>query len=141
MTRIVSASYGYALESIRAPTLVISVRDDLFGTYASAQYTAQQIAGARFLGFERGGHVWVGHQAEVVEQSAAFMRNALAATRVVRCDAAAPVRPAMSGVPQPCERCYRQRSVASAAPSSATRFASRDRRLQSGLLRAGKITR
>ena len=82
--RIAGNPPRYALESIRAPTLVISVRDDLFGTYASAQYTAQQIAGARFVGFERGGHIWVGHQAEIVQQSAAFMSDALAATHVVR---------------------------------------------------------
>lgn len=55
----------YALESIRAPTLVISVRDDGYGTYASSEYTASQIAGAKFIGFEKGGHVWVGHDDEV----------------------------------------------------------------------------
>jgi 2-hydroxy-6-oxonona-2,4-dienedioate hydrolase len=55
----------YALGAIRAPTLVISVRDDGFGTYASAEYTASQIAGAKFIGFEKGGHVWVGHDDEV----------------------------------------------------------------------------
>jgi 2-hydroxy-6-oxonona-2,4-dienedioate hydrolase len=51
-----------ALDTVRAPTLIISVRDDGFGTYASAEYTASQIKGAKFMGFERGGHVWVGHQ-------------------------------------------------------------------------------
>lgn len=55
----------YALASIRVPTLVISARDDGFGTYAGAQYTASQIAGAKFLGFESGGHLWVGHDNEV----------------------------------------------------------------------------
>jgi 2-hydroxy-6-oxonona-2,4-dienedioate hydrolase len=54
-----------ALELIRAPTLIISTRDDGYGTYASAQYTAGQIAGAKFLGFETGGHLWVGHDDEV----------------------------------------------------------------------------
>ena len=53
------------LESIRAPTLVISARDDRYGTYASAQYTASRIAGAKFIGFEEGGHVLVGHDEEV----------------------------------------------------------------------------
>jgi pimeloyl-ACP methyl ester carboxylesterase len=53
------------LESIRAPTLVISARDDRYGTYASAQYTASHIAGAKFIGFEQGGHTWVGHDEEV----------------------------------------------------------------------------
>ena len=55
----------YALESIRAPTLIISTRDDGYGTFASAQYTASQIAGAKFSGFDEGGHTWVGHDAEV----------------------------------------------------------------------------
>jgi pimeloyl-ACP methyl ester carboxylesterase len=55
----------YALATIRAPTLVISARDDGFGTYAGAEYTASQIAGAKFVGFESGGHLWVGHDDEV----------------------------------------------------------------------------
>ena len=57
-----------ALETVRAPTLIISVRDDGFGTYASSEYTASQIRGAKFVGFEHGGHVWVGHQDEVMAE-------------------------------------------------------------------------
>jgi 2-hydroxy-6-oxonona-2,4-dienedioate hydrolase len=61
----------YALESIRVPTLVASARDDGFGTFAAAQYTADRIPGAKFIGFEDGGHLLVGHdaavQAEIVE--------------------------------------------------------------------------
>ncbi len=56
------------LASIRAPTLVISARDDGYGTYAGAQYTASQIAGAKFIGFEHGGHTWVGHDDEVMAE-------------------------------------------------------------------------
>ena len=55
------------LESIHAPTLIISARDDRYGTYASAQYTAGRIAGAKFIGFDTGGHTWVGHDAEVMD--------------------------------------------------------------------------
>lgn len=55
----------YALHSIRVPTLVVSTRDDRFGTYASARFTADGIEGAKFVGFEHGGHVWVGHDEEV----------------------------------------------------------------------------
>jgi hypothetical protein len=40
---------------------VVSARDDGFGTYAGAQYTASRIAGAKFMGFDRGGHLLVGH--------------------------------------------------------------------------------
>ncbi len=57
-----------ALETVRAPTLIISVRDDGFGTYASSEYTASQIKGAKFVGFEHGGHVWVGHDNEVMAE-------------------------------------------------------------------------
>ena len=57
-----------ALASIRAPTLVISARDDRYGTYASAQYTASRIAGARFVGFDEGGHTWIGHDDEVMSE-------------------------------------------------------------------------
>lgn len=56
---------SYALEAIRAPTLIISARDDGYGTFASAQYTASRISGSRFIGFREGGHVWVGHDDEV----------------------------------------------------------------------------
>jgi pimeloyl-ACP methyl ester carboxylesterase len=55
----------YALAAIRVPTLVVSARDDGFGTYASAQYTASRIAGAKFLGFTDGGHLLVGHEEAV----------------------------------------------------------------------------
>ena len=54
------------LESVRAPTLVISAHDDRCGTVASAQYTASQITGAKFIGFDEGGHIWVGHNDEVL---------------------------------------------------------------------------
>ena len=57
-----------ALTSIRAPTLIISARDDRYGTYASAQYAASQIPGAKFVGFETGGHTWVGHNDEVMAE-------------------------------------------------------------------------
>ncbi len=56
------------LEKVRAPTLIVSVRDDGFGTYASAKYTASQIKGAKFVSYEHGGHIWVGHGDEVMTE-------------------------------------------------------------------------
>ena len=56
------------LESIRAPTLVVSARDDRYGTFAGAAYTASRIAGAKFIGFDTGGHTWVGHDDEVMSE-------------------------------------------------------------------------
>ena len=44
---------------------MVSARDDGFGTYAAAQYTAGGITGAKFVGFDDGGHLLVGHDAEV----------------------------------------------------------------------------
>ncbi|MEQ1879624.1 MAG: alpha/beta hydrolase [Burkholderiales bacterium] len=64
-TRLGKSLRPYQLESVRAPTLVISARDDGFGTYATAQYTASRIPGAKFVGFEDGGHLLVRHDNEV----------------------------------------------------------------------------
>jgi 2-hydroxy-6-oxonona-2,4-dienedioate hydrolase len=61
------------LRQITAPTLVISVRDDRFGTYAAARYVAQRIPGARFVGFETGGHVWVGHHVALLSEIGRFL--------------------------------------------------------------------
>lgn len=54
------------LESLSVPTLIVSARDDRYGTYASAEYTASRIPGAKFMGFDQGGHTWVGHDDEVM---------------------------------------------------------------------------
>src|SRR5215475_3085764 len=48
------------LGRISAPTLVASVSNDGYGTYAGARYTAEHVAGARFIGYSRGGHMLVG---------------------------------------------------------------------------------
>ena len=70
-----------ALETVRAPTLIISVRDDGFGTHASSEYTASQIKGSRFVGFDHGGHVWVGHDDEVMAEIAKLLNGSIASTR------------------------------------------------------------
>jgi 2-hydroxy-6-oxonona-2,4-dienedioate hydrolase len=57
-----------AFSKVLAPTLVISLRDDGYGTYASADYTARQRKGAKYVGFEHGGHVWEGHKNEVMNE-------------------------------------------------------------------------
>lgn len=71
--RICSSLPRYDLERIAAPTLGISFRDDLFGTYDAAEYSCEHIPFARFLGYETGGHVWVGHHRRVIEELAAFL--------------------------------------------------------------------
>jgi 2-hydroxy-6-oxonona-2,4-dienedioate hydrolase len=73
--KITSHLERYPLERIVAPTLAISVADDLFGTYDAARYTAEQIPGARFLGYAEGGHVFIGRHAEIVNAIGEFLRS------------------------------------------------------------------
>jgi len=74
-SRLTTAAARVDLEAIRAPTLAISARDDGYGTWASAQYSAEHIPGARFLGFERGGHLLLWQQAEVVAAVEELLRH------------------------------------------------------------------
>jgi 2-hydroxy-6-oxonona-2,4-dienedioate hydrolase len=71
---VTSALPRYALERIAAPTLAISMADDGFGTFDGARYSAEHIPGARFVGYPSGGHLWVGHQEEVMSVLAAFLK-------------------------------------------------------------------
>jgi 2-hydroxy-6-oxonona-2,4-dienedioate hydrolase len=64
------------LARVTAPTLIVSARDDGYGTYVSADYMAAQITGARFLGFETGGHAWVGHNDEVMAAISSLVLSA-----------------------------------------------------------------
>lgn len=70
---VVSTLARYPLERIASPTLAISLADDLFGTFDAARYTAGQVRRGRFLGFARGGHIWVGHHEEVMRAIADFV--------------------------------------------------------------------
>lgn len=65
----------YDLEQIAAPTLIIGVADCLYGTYAGARYSAEHIPRARFICYPSGGHLWVGHQREVMTEIVDFLRN------------------------------------------------------------------
>ncbi|HEX7137883.1 MAG TPA: alpha/beta hydrolase [Vicinamibacterales bacterium] len=69
----------YALEDIHTPTLVISVADDLYGTYEPARYTAQHIPGAKFIGFADGGHLLVGDETEVRSEIELFLSGVVSA--------------------------------------------------------------
>jgi len=73
---ITSSLPRYELERIAAPTLIVSAEDDLFGTWEGARYSAEHIPSARFIGCPSGGHLWVGHQREVMAEIAGFLRSA-----------------------------------------------------------------
>jgi pimeloyl-ACP methyl ester carboxylesterase len=64
-SRLTTGAARVALETIRAPTLCISARDDGFGTYESAHYSCRYIARGRFVGFDAGGHLLLDHSAAV----------------------------------------------------------------------------
>ena len=51
-----------ALESIRAPTLVIDAKDVV--TYPGSKYAAEHIQNAKLVAFETGGHLLIGHGEE-----------------------------------------------------------------------------
>jgi 2-hydroxy-6-oxonona-2,4-dienedioate hydrolase len=72
---VVSTLERYELDRITAPTLVVTARDDLYGTYETGKYTAEQVANAKFVGFDEGGHMLVGHQGEADDEIAAFLRR------------------------------------------------------------------
>lgn len=55
----------YELEKIHVPTLIISAADDLYGTYESSVYSASQIRSAKLVAFPTGGHMLLGHDAEI----------------------------------------------------------------------------
>lgn len=75
-TRLGKGLRPAALETIRVPTLAISARDDGFGTYAGAEYTASRIPGARFIGYDSGGHLLVGRDEAVRDAIAGWLRSA-----------------------------------------------------------------
>lgn len=50
---------------IRVPTLIMSCEDDLFGTAASARLLAERIEGSQITVYPSGGHIWLGHDAEL----------------------------------------------------------------------------
>ncbi|HQR65999.1 MAG TPA: alpha/beta fold hydrolase [Thermoanaerobaculia bacterium] len=73
---VVGGLRRFELERIAAPTLILGVADCLYGTYAGALHSARYIPRARLVSYPDGGHLWVGHQAEVVAEISAFLRSA-----------------------------------------------------------------
>ncbi len=61
------------LVAIEAPTLAISLEDDGFKTFEAAHHIAQSVPGAKFVSYPTGGHVFVGHEAEVFREIEAFL--------------------------------------------------------------------
>jgi pimeloyl-ACP methyl ester carboxylesterase len=76
-SEVASSLTRYPLEEMRVPTLVISAADDLYDTYESGLHTAEQIRDAKFTGFSTGGHMLLGHEAEVRSEITSFVQEHL----------------------------------------------------------------
>jgi pimeloyl-ACP methyl ester carboxylesterase len=63
------------VERIAMPALLLSVEDDRFGTAATARDLAARMPRARLVVYPSGGHVWLGHDAEVADEAARFVRD------------------------------------------------------------------
>ena len=57
------------------PTIILSCEDDLFGTAATARLLADRIPGAELRLFQTGGHIWLGHDAEIADIATEFIRR------------------------------------------------------------------
>jgi pimeloyl-ACP methyl ester carboxylesterase len=62
-----------AYEDIAAPALILSCEDDLFGTAATARRLTERIPDAHLTIWPEGGHIWLGHDADVARKIATFV--------------------------------------------------------------------
>ena len=72
-TELTVAPLSKPLDQLTVPTLTISAKDDLYGTWNSAQYIGRNVPHARLVGFSVGGHLLVGHSEEVTAAIARFL--------------------------------------------------------------------
>lgn len=79
--RLARALEPVDLSLIKAPVLVMSLPDDRYGTLATAEYIADNVPDGRLLVYPSGGHVWVGHDADVFAEVAAFVHQETNAER------------------------------------------------------------
>lgn len=63
------------LEKISVPTLIFSTKDDPWKTWKGAQYMAEKIPTANFIGFEDGGHLLNGREEEVKNSVLKFVKE------------------------------------------------------------------
>lgn len=77
----------YHLDKLAVPTLVVHAEDDGINPFPIGEFTGGNVPGAEFLRLPTGGHLLLGHQAEVRSRVAAFL-----AAHSAEVSSAAPVR-------------------------------------------------
>lgn len=65
----------YALEAISVPTLVVHARDDGINPFAIGVNAAWRIPDAELMALDTGGHLSLGHHAEIRDRVRAFLRE------------------------------------------------------------------
>jgi 2-hydroxy-6-oxonona-2,4-dienedioate hydrolase len=71
----------YRVAEISVPTLVVHAEDDHINPFSIGEYTAAQIRGAQFLPLATGGHLLLGHQAEIRAKANAFLQQDVTGTK------------------------------------------------------------
>jgi pimeloyl-ACP methyl ester carboxylesterase len=72
------AADRFPLEQLTVPTLVISAKDDPLAPHRFAVEAAGRIPGARLVAIDSGGHLFLGHHAEVGKEVSGFVASILA---------------------------------------------------------------
>lgn len=62
-----------AYEEIAVPSLILSCEDDLFGTADTARRLTDRMPNARLTIWPEGGHIWLGHDADVAREITTFV--------------------------------------------------------------------
>ena len=62
-------------EGIRSPTLIVTTENDGYGTLVGARAAASRIPNARLVIYPDGGHLWVGHHADLWSEVESFLRK------------------------------------------------------------------
>lgn len=65
----------WPVERIACPTLVVGARGDLYETDKAALHVAERIPDARLVMYPDGGHLWIGHDAELWRSVGAFVKE------------------------------------------------------------------
>jgi pimeloyl-ACP methyl ester carboxylesterase len=73
--QLTSEDLSKPLESVATPTLAISAEDDLYSTYANAEFITHHIPHSDFMGYQTGGHMLVGHNDEITSRALAFLHD------------------------------------------------------------------
>jgi pimeloyl-ACP methyl ester carboxylesterase len=63
----------YAFETLTTPSLLFHAEDDPWGAFSGARGVAARIPFSQFIAFERGGHLLLGHRAEVRASMSEFV--------------------------------------------------------------------